>query len=377
MCRVCVRSMRVRFDACSSLCAICCALNLLACASLSIWCHECVLLHAAPTHRTWRMHARTTTYVRTYTHEGAQIHVHDAMHNSPHMSDPHISYGVHMHTRMHACTISYTLVHPQKGRYTHSCPRGGGTCTQTEKWVGGKESERILRQTFQVGCRTKLMSALQNMYFNLTETYEIPEGRDCDRCETVSSEDCEAWILQNMVCDMRDGLESQCSMSCLILPFEKIAGLGFCLHCRTRAAIRDMYNLPEEPCQDLLATCLCPQCALLQENNELKVRSGGVDAFVDEGSYQSPPGGSDRDVYFCYAIFAAWSACGRCLSSGYGICKEMRAIACPDQGGAAGCCSICRFDECTECCTDFRDQFFEECHRYFCAWCSNNSAQIS
>ncbi|KAK9828699.1 hypothetical protein WJX72_001590 [[Myrmecia] bisecta] len=48
----------------------------------------------------------------------------------------------------------------------------------------------------------------------------------------------------------------------------------------TRAALRNKYNLPQEPCDDCVVHCFCTPCAVCQEARELKRR--GV-------SYYQPP----------------------------------------------------------------------------------------
>jgi len=42
----------------------------------------------------------------------------------------------------------------------------------------------------------------------------------------------------------------------------------------TRKAIRNKYNLPEEPCNDCCVHCFCGPCAICQEAREMRIREG-------------------------------------------------------------------------------------------------------
>ncbi|KAH7351500.1 hypothetical protein KP509_19G000200 [Ceratopteris richardii] len=93
--------------------------------------------------------------------------------------------------------------------------------------------------------------------------------------------DLEAWscaffcpcIAVGRIANIVDRGETSCEEGCCIYcGIQWITGMGFLYSCMYRKKVRDMFDLPPEPCNDILTDWCCHSCSISQVYRELKNR---------------------------------------------------------------------------------------------------------
>ncbi|KAI1482351.1 PLAC8-domain-containing protein [Daldinia eschscholtzii] len=82
-----------------------------------------------------------------------------------------------------------------------------------------------------------------------------------------------------------DMMNSDCMIHGLINTF---TGCGWIYAMLKRTEIRERYNIEGSGCGDCCTSYWCPCCALIQQDNEVKIRQSNAQPIAQ--AYQSPPG---------------------------------------------------------------------------------------
>lgn len=109
----------------------------------------------------------------------------------------------------------------------------------------------------------------------------------CDCCEDCSSclcSCCVPCIPVGEIVNVLDEGQTSCLVGgCIFFLLQSCAGMGCLYTCLYRKKLRQRYNLPEEPCIDLITDWCCLCCSIAQTYRELKNRN------IDPAKGYAPP----------------------------------------------------------------------------------------